>query len=524
MATTLTQEQFRQRYGNQGLNQFGLGDVQPQEKPGFFSRVGEKLKGRGEDITESFRKVGSQVTGGEERLAKTEVGAGARLALRTGGAVVGGIFDVLFEGIKSIVPDPIERAVGEGIRSEIRAIGEAAKFIAPKPVEEKFAEVTNNLGKWIQQHPEAVKDLENIVDLAGVVPGVKVAQTVLRTTGQVLKTGIKTSIKVGNQAAKRTFDITKSIPERISNIRKSIRKTDTPVPPTPSATQVGFTNNPAVSGAIDDIKIMVGLPESTPSVDLTFRAIKPRLTKSTDLRRIKTQMELANQTIVESGFKPTNIREYADAVYQTKKNVWKRIQSRLDAGQLDGLEIDLTPIALKILDRAEDSALLRTNSNAAKQLTKIAEDLVRQGDTVDILEAERIKQFINAELDGSFGTFDLSQQAKEAKKLITKEIGIQLDSKLSNLPEEFKNLKIQYGSLSAIEDDILKRAIVFERQNPEGLADILTKTEAATEIAFGGIKGKLKGIARLTIGRKLKKANDVNDLIKRAFEKLKPSK
>ena len=380
-------------------------------------------------------------------------------------------------------------------------VAEVATKILTNPAVEPV--IKEYVKAYQESSPETQRNLEGIFNMAML--GFDVAG--VGATKKTIEKGISLGKRTFKSLASKTDDIIPPSPgSGISGLPlEGVGGAKTPIKEAVKET-IKFTDNPKVTGALEDIKIMVGLPGSSPSVDLTFRAIKPRLTKKVNLRRVKSQMALANQSIVEGGLKPTNIREYADAIFETKKKVWGQIQKKLDAGQLSGQEIDLTEMAVKILDRANDPALLRTNPNAAKQLVKIAEDLVSQGDTVDILTAERIKQFLNAELSDAFGVTDLSQQAKEAKKLITREIGNQLDEKLATLPDEFRNLKIKYGSLSAIEDDVLKRAIVFERANPEGLADILTKTQAATEIAFGGTAGRLKGLARLTIARQLKKA------------------
>ena len=481
------------------------------------------------DIKQTGQAIKNRFISGADKIAEIQgarqqgqgLGSTVLQAVGTGAGVVSKSIGDLFTGI---VKGTLSQEQEEVVKTKV---AEVATNVLESPVVQPV--IKEYVKAYQESSPETQRNLEGIFniamlgfDVAGGVGLKKGIQKSISLGKEGIEKGVESSIKISTDVAKRTFDTLKSVPERISNVRKTIGKTSKEVvgestKKTTIKESVSFADNPTITGALDDIKIMVGLPESTPSVDLTFRAIKPRLTKKVDLKRVKAQMELANQSIVNNGFKPTNIREYADAVFQTKKKVWSQIQSKLDAGQALGLEVDLDSIGLKILDIAEDPALARINPNAVKQLTEIAENLTKTGGKVDILEAERIKQFLNAELSDAFGATDLSKQAKEAKKLITKEIGNQLDEKLATLPDEFRNLKIEYGSLSAIEDDILKRAIVFERANPEGLADILTKTQAAADIVFGGTKGRLQGIARLTIGKQLKKANDVNDLIKRAF-------
>uniref|UniRef100_A0A6H1ZS43 RelA/SpoT domain-containing protein n=1 Tax=viral metagenome TaxID=1070528 RepID=A0A6H1ZS43_9ZZZZ len=473
----------------------GLSEVeQPRqeeiEKPGFLSRSGTALKERFGEVKKTF----GETARGE--ISPVETG------VRVVGDVAGSVGDVVGAAIS---PQIEKLAQKEWAKPAFEALAGGM---------EKYEDWKNS-SELNRRSAEVIESVVNIADLVGMTAGAKATA--------------KATSKVAGKVATRVFDTTKSLPERLRAIRSSL-----PTKPTEMVAGVAeqadvvtkptiiqrFTENPSITGALDDIKIIVGLPENTPSVDLTFRAIKPRLTKKVNLRRVKAQMQLANKTIVEEGFKPVDIKSYADAIYETKKKVWGQIESKLEAGQLAGKQVDIVPMAVKILDRASDPALLRTNPVAAKQLTEMAENLVKYGDNIDILEAERMKQLLNAELEGAFGDLDLSKHAKEAKKYLTSELGKQLDEILSELPGDFKDLKIKYGSLSAIEDDVLKRAIVFERANPEGLADMLTKTQAAAELVFGNMKSRAQAIARLTMQKRLKKANDVNDMIKRAFDKI----
>ncbi len=494
-------------------------DAQQQPKHGFFERAGGAIKERlgerfgsegiKERASEASEIAKESVTGQTpQRTLLRTVGAGAREATGIFGDVIGGLVEALPEKIK-------ESASRQFTKIAQTSIGQQAL--------EAFNAGAEAFDAFEEKFPEGAQDVKDIVAIAEFAPAGVVSKAVVK------------GVAKGVKAVKRTFDTTLSVPERIVNVRKVLPEAPE-VPKLSKGTKViegtveevtkptiiqKFTENPTVSGAIGDIKIMIGLPESTPSADLAFKAIRPSAVKNRNLGRIKAQIALANETIAQKGLSPRAMKEYADAIFETKKDIWSQIQAKLDVGQAAGVEVDLFPIAIKILDKAGDPALRRTSPQAAKQLTKIAEDLVSQGNSVDILEAERIKQFLNAELKNAFGDIDLSQQAKEAKKLITRELGVQLDQKLSDLPKEFKDLKIKYGALSSIEDDVLKRVIVFERRNPEGLADILNKTEAAALIAFGGPKQKLQAIARLTVGRQLKKANDADELIKRAFEKIR---
>ena len=269
------------------------------------------------------------------------------------------------------------------------------------------------------------------------------------------------------------------------------------------------------------------LSTSTDPTDLTFRAIKPRIIKGKTLMNAKVDMQKANEAIVEYGRKPQNVKEYAEAVTATKKEVWeKEIAPKLEVGSTK--EVDAEIIAGKIRQMANDPALRRLDPNAINRLETIADNLVADGATIDVPTAEKLKQLINGELNGQFGQFNVSDVEKNAKKLITKELGTQLDDILSNIPGEFAEAKKKYGALRAIEDDVQKRYVVFERANPESLVDSVSKVSGLGDIAKGILARDVseisKGGFKLVAGRIQKRANDANIMVKRSFDKMSKGK
>ena len=258
----------------------------------------------------------------------------------------------------------------------------------------------------------------------------------------------------------------------------------------------------------------------------TFKAIKPSITVGRNKKVIRESLNAVNDEIIARGMKPTNVKEYADAIAQTKKQVWTEIESKLASGS--NSKVNLREIADKLIEMADSPTLMRADKNVASKIKKMAENIISNGDEVSVLEAEQLKQFINSELSGAFGKFTLSNAEQNAKKLITKEIGQQLDKVLSSIPGEFSGLKKKYGALREIEEDVLKRLIVFERQNPQGLVESVSKISGVGNILKGLIKLSpadiAKGAGELALGQIQRRSNDADQLVKRAFEKLYKSK
>ena len=536
----------------QAINSFRSKEdtFQQPKKPSF----GERIRETGQDISQTIKNIGGRFSKGADEIAevKSEQQQSGQGQLRTasqkfgvGLGVGAGIFDDLFTGVVKTVltskgEEKVKELAGKGVEKVMGAVdvstnvleqtsGRVRDFLSGQEFQNRddnskkaIVEIIGFADKLKKENPGLARDFNTVINAIRV--GTEVAGSHITQKGA----GI---------AKRKTVDVVQDTAKRISTLRQGFAKVDNVVPSTPAPSivgkvdnvvpsitskveKVGFMNNPTISGAVSDIKLLSGLGDSVDSTALTFKAIRPRIKKGVTPNRMKAQIGLANKTIVENKIVPTGLNSYSDAISSTKKKVWEEIQNKLDDGQLEGLQIDLDDIGLKILDMAEDSALARVNPNAQKELLRIAEWLTEKNGKVDIFEAEKIKQYINAELKGTFGNTDLSQTAINAQKLITVEIGNRLDDVLAKIPGEFKDLKIRYGALSSIEEDVLKRIIIFERQNPEGLADILTKTQAAGDIVLGGPTAKAKAVARLTLQKQLKKMNDANDLIKRAFESL----
>ena len=261
-----------------------------------------------------------------------------------------------------------------------------------------------------------------------------------------------------------------------------------------------------------------------------FRAIKPRLTKNRNLTQIKDRMATANTEIINRGFKPENVQEYADAVGKTKKSVWQDVEVKLGEGADKTVDYKKTVEAIdKEFNPKRVASLEINNPGVIDKIDDLKNRLLKQ-DVVDVLQAEDLKQVINAEVDSFFGKANLSKVEQNVKKIITRDIGEQLDSILSKIPNEFSTLKKTYGSLREIEDDVLKRLIVFERQNPISLLEGIGKVAGLGDIAKGmltvpvaPVKGIAKiagGVAEIAASKLAKQANDADTLIKNGFDEI----
>lgn len=156
MAIRLSAEEFRSRFGDAGISQFGVQAPQASQQ-GFGQGVQEAFGRAGERISSAFGKSSRN----EQNPLSTSiqaVGAGAGL-----------LGDILFQGLKAITPDPVEEAVEAGI-----------KKVTSQP---SVQNIMSSVNKWAVQHPEAAANLGSILDIAAVAPLGKVAQVGARAVG-----------------------------------------------------------------------------------------------------------------------------------------------------------------------------------------------------------------------------------------------------------------------------------------------------------------------------------------------------
>lgn len=295
----------------------------------------------------------------------------------------------------------------------------------------------------------------------------------------------------------------------------------------PAGKVLGATGKEAIDIVGDTGKAtqtLIGKDSVLKANDEIFRAVKPSVSGGKKLNQVKQSMETATRELVDRGYKPKNFQEYAEALSKAKSEVWKEVEAKIGSSNA---RVSLRPIADDIYAMSDDATIGRVDPNASKRLKKIADSLVSQGDDVSVADAEALKQYVNGELKGTFGKFNLSASETNAKKLITAKIGEQLDSLLANVPGEFSGLKKSYGALSQAEEDAMKRLTVFGRQNPQSLVESFSKISGISNIVKGLITASpadiAKGAGEIALGKIQKSANNADDIIKRAFEGISKS-
>jgi len=267
MAITLTQEQFKQRYGQEGLDAFkSPAEINtPQEKPGFFSRAGTALKERFGEVKKTF--------GETARGEISPVETGVRLV----GDVAGGVGDVVGAALS---PQVEKLAQKEWAKPAFEALAGGM---------EKYEEWKNS-SELNRRTAEVLEGVVNIADLAGISAGAKAT--------------VKTTAKVAGKVAKEVADT-------VGDVARGVKSTGIAQKTTELVERV-----PRVIGrakeSLGESKLKAGkIRESSPSVQKAYKA-------NLDERIINTVVQ-ADEPTKQAYKQMVDIAEESSDVLKIKK-------------------------------------------------------------------------------------------------------------------------------------------------------------------------------------------------------------
>lgn len=159
--------------------------VKQSSGPGYLSRVGQSLKETATTFGSDIQKQANELNAGGG------IGTLARSGLRAVGATARAVFTPVLES--------------PGVKQATEFVGEKLSDTAPM---QKFA-------SWAQKHPEAAKDIQDVLDVASLFGGKAASGPVARSTvGLARSTGEATAKTFGN-IADRAVTMTRNAPSDI---------------------------------------------------------------------------------------------------------------------------------------------------------------------------------------------------------------------------------------------------------------------------------------------------------------------
>lgn len=243
--------------------------------------------------------------------------------------------------------------------------------------------------------------------------------------------------------------------------------------------------HPIFEGTANIIKKYAGTPDEIAGIQ---SAIRPKVTRkgNTIVRsqeQINHDITLTNSLIRASGEKPADLATYKTAI----KNDMQKVGEEINRLTGQNLEIDLSSTIKKLEDIATSKTTQILDSGDGNKISSLIENLKAHKGKLSVADAEDMNQWLNDTLKSP--TSGASETIKRAYQVLVGDIRDGLDTTISTIPGQFKEIKKAYGSLRNVYGDVVKREIVYNRQNPTGLIESIGTIEGAGEIA--GWVGKI---------------------------------
>lgn len=228
----------------------------------------------------------------------------------------------------------------------------------------------------------------------------------------------------------------------------------------------------------------------------------------------------AGDTVV--GKNPRSLQQLSDAIEQTKKTVFKEYDALAKKAGGEGVGVEMAPIASELDAVIGNKALAITNPKAIRYAQQTQARLIRAG-KLDAETAQEVVQNYNKSLEAFYRnpSYDTASNAA-IDAMLANRVRQSLDDGISGLTgTQYGELKSKYGSLKAIEKDVIKATLRDARKNTKGLIDF-------TDIFSGGqiVNGILslnpatisQGIASKAIAEFYKYINNPNRAIETMFD------
>ena len=469
--------------------------IQPQEpeKKGIFGRlmdIPSKLKSEVETQSQSRADKFKEVT----EASKQGQDFGSTFLQRTGNVVGAGIIDpfvsIAKTGASLLTGGQKERGakmVKDVAEPFVWGIDKAADKISDIPAVQKFA-----------QTPEAgtlERNLEAVMNLTAILP-VGEAKPLIKASGL-------------GKAGEVIHDVAWKVSDDVSDLSKTI-----------------FTKSESQLE-----KSILGKFEKG------VKPLIPGKTTPTQVTKYKTSVVDAVKTINEnkgglkylqdtgeiiSGKAPASLQQFSDSVEQTKKVIFKQYDALAQQSGKAGNVIDLTKVAKELDSVINSPSLAISNPQAITYAQNAQNNLLKFG-SIDTSTTQDVVQQFNAKLSAFYRNPTPDGAGNSViDAMIANSLRQEADTFITGLTgTEYSALKGKYGSLKAIEKDVIKANLRNARKNTKGLIDF-TDIFTGADVVTGMLTMNPVTLARGGVMRGLKEyykyINDPNNIIKKMFQ------
>jgi len=295
--------------------------------------------------------------------------------------------------------------------------------------------------------------------------------------------------------------------------------------PRPATTAPAPTSKPAG----DIIGERLGILDKDPQ-SLITSALKPGTNNTkwaADVKRAFPDLKAAES---ELGRPIKTFDDAEEAIKTAKAKLWSQYEAKLT--QVKGLgpnapsltNIDGNQVADAMM-KAIDQRTTLQNPELVKKITKVADTYRR---SMSVEEAEEFLQSANNELNSYYAKNKVGQQVAardpETGHVVAEANTLRqaLYSKLDELTGPgAADLKQRYGALSNFDDVLSKRKNVSLRQQPQSMAEQISKARAYAKIAVGVARGDpwsvYEGVQQSAAATWLKERQTSEAMMERAF-------
>jgi hypothetical protein len=348
-----------------------------------------------------------------------------------------------------------------------------------------------------EEHPSAKDTLKQVAENGLLYGGGELTGGLL---GKAF--GFLRSLRGISQAAKATAEeATPEVAEAAGAVAPKV--------PTAKPTLADMAKGPEVAPRVAPKPVTPTVPTEKPAGDviaerlgifdkdpqsLITSALKPTARNTNwaaDMQRAFPDLKAAE---AELGRPIKTFDDAKQAVTTAKTNIWSQYEAKM--AQAKAFAPNAPSIATidgnKVADammRSIDARTAAQNPALVQRITKVANTYRRE---MPIDEAEEFLQSANNELNSYYAKNKVGQQvaARDPETgHVVAEAGALRDALYKKLDEltgpGAADLKRRYGALSNFEDVLLKRQNVALRQQPESLAEQISKARAYAKIAVG---------------------------------------
>lgn len=237
---------------------------------------------------------------------------------------------------------------------------------------------------------------------------------------------------------------------------------------------------------------------------------------------MRDEIQLADKAgHLKSGRVPTNLGQFAEAIYQAKNKIFEKYNNMMLAAHGKGIEVDLNPVADR-LESLVTPALQTESPNTAKYALKKAAQLREKG-TYSLPDLQEAVKFLNTELTA----YEKNPQAFSANRLhVVAEQARAYRDALEQYIEGaegpgYRDLRNKYKSLKSIEKEVSTRHLSEAGKGGQEQIDIYDIYSAS--MTLGGIVSMnptalVRAAAVEGLKRVMKTQRDPNKRIGSMFE------